>query len=160
MHQVLDDAWTRNPEDAQKTFDLLGTEDEELFWIENTTERFKDGYNHFGRHPERIIAFFDEHMKVSRRPRRAGGTDRRVDDDRGRRAPDFHHCPRHLRRGPGQVRRLEPPSDRLAPGPVPSGGRHDVAALVVDIVMSPDLWSRSNLGVNKPGTDGDKPAFI
>jgi hypothetical protein len=35
-----------------------------------------------------------------------------------------------------------------------------VAALVVDIVKSPDLWSRSNLGVNKPGTDGDKPAFL
>ena len=63
MHQVLDDAWTRNPEDAQKTFDLLGTEDKELFWIENTTRRFKDGYNYFGRHPEKIISFFDEHMK-------------------------------------------------------------------------------------------------
>jgi hypothetical protein len=39
--QVLDDVWTRNPEDAQKTFDLLGSEDKELFWIENTTRRFK-----------------------------------------------------------------------------------------------------------------------
>jgi uncharacterized protein YbjT (DUF2867 family) len=38
--------------------------------------------------------------------------------------------------------------------------RKSVAALVVDLVTSPDLWSRSNLGVNKPGTDGDKPAFI
>ncbi len=37
--------------------------------------------------------------------------------------------------------------------------RKSVAALVVDIVSTPDLWSRSNLGVNKPGTDGDKPAF-
>ena len=63
LHQVLDDAWTRNPEDAQKTFDLLGTEDKELFWIEGTTDRFKDGYNYFGRHPEKIIAFLDEHMK-------------------------------------------------------------------------------------------------
>ena len=44
MVQVLDDAWARNPEDAQKTFDLLGSEDKELFWIENTTRRFKDGY--------------------------------------------------------------------------------------------------------------------
>jgi hypothetical protein len=24
---------------------------------------FKDGYNYFGRHPEKIIAFFDKHMK-------------------------------------------------------------------------------------------------
>ncbi len=63
MIQVLKDAWTRNPEDAQKTFDLLASTDKELFWIENTTKRFKDGYNYFGRHPEKIIAFFDKHMK-------------------------------------------------------------------------------------------------
>lgn len=43
MHQVKDDAWTRNPEDGQKTFDLISSEDKELFWIENTTRRFKDG---------------------------------------------------------------------------------------------------------------------
>jgi hypothetical protein len=36
--QVLKDSWTSNPEDAQKTFDLLGTKDKELFWIENTTQ--------------------------------------------------------------------------------------------------------------------------
>jgi hypothetical protein len=54
---------TRNPEDAQKTFDLISSTDKELFWIENTTRRFRDGYNHFGRHPERIIAFFDRYMK-------------------------------------------------------------------------------------------------
>jgi pimeloyl-ACP methyl ester carboxylesterase len=63
MVQVLEDAWTRNPEDAQKTFDLLGSEDKELFWIENTTRRFKDGYNYFGRHPEKVIEFFNKHMK-------------------------------------------------------------------------------------------------
>jgi pimeloyl-ACP methyl ester carboxylesterase len=62
MIQVLKDSWTRNPEDAQKTFDLLASKDKELFWIENTTRRFK-GYNYFGRHPEKIIAFFDKHMK-------------------------------------------------------------------------------------------------
>jgi uncharacterized protein YbjT (DUF2867 family) len=38
--------------------------------------------------------------------------------------------------------------------------RKSVAALAVDIVKSPDLRSRSNLGVNKPGIDGDKPAFV
>jgi hypothetical protein len=31
MVQVLKDSWTRNPEDAQKTFDLLGSNDKELF---------------------------------------------------------------------------------------------------------------------------------
>ena len=63
MFQVLEDAWTRNPDDAQKSFDLLASKDKELFWIENTAKRFRDGYNHFGRKPERIIAFFDKHMK-------------------------------------------------------------------------------------------------
>jgi hypothetical protein len=63
MVQVLKDSWTRNPEDAQKTFDLLGSKDKELFWIEGTTKRFKDGYNYFGRHPEKVLAFFDKHMK-------------------------------------------------------------------------------------------------
>ncbi|MEM1172175.1 MAG: alpha/beta hydrolase [Cyanobacteria bacterium P01_H01_bin.35] len=64
MVQVLDDAWTRNPEDAQQTFDLLGSKEKELIWIENTTKRFKDGYNYFGRHPEKILSFIDKYMKV------------------------------------------------------------------------------------------------
>ena len=38
--------------------------------------------------------------------------------------------------------------------------RKSVAALVADIATSPGLWSRANLGVNKPGTDGDKPGFL
>lgn len=63
MFQVLEDAWTKNPEDAQKTFDLISSTEKELFWIENTTKRFRDGYNYFGKHPEKIIAFFDKHMK-------------------------------------------------------------------------------------------------
>lgn len=37
--------------------------------------------------------------------------------------------------------------------------RKSVAALVTDIVTHPGRWARANLGVNKPGTDGDKPAF-
>lgn len=63
MVQVLDDAWTRNPEDAQTTFDLLGSKEKEMLWIEGTTRRFADGYNYFGRHPEQIIAFIDKYMK-------------------------------------------------------------------------------------------------
>ena len=61
--QVLDDAWTRNPEDAQKTFDLLGATEKELFWIEGTTRRFKDGYNWFGKEPATVLAFLDKYMK-------------------------------------------------------------------------------------------------
>lgn len=62
MVQVLKDEWTRNPEDAQKTFDLLGSKEKELFWIEGTTKRFKDGYNYFGRHPEKVLGFFAKYM--------------------------------------------------------------------------------------------------
>lgn len=63
MIQVLDDAWTRNPEDAQTTFDLLGSKEKELLWIKDTPYRFKDGYNYFGRYPEKIIEFIDKYMK-------------------------------------------------------------------------------------------------
>jgi uncharacterized protein YbjT (DUF2867 family) len=38
--------------------------------------------------------------------------------------------------------------------------RKSVAALIAKIIVSPKLDSRSNLGVNKPNTDGDKPAFM
>lgn len=62
MVQVLEDAWTRNPEDAQTTFDLLGSNEKELFWIKDTPHRFKDGYNHFGRHPEKVLSFLAKHM--------------------------------------------------------------------------------------------------
>jgi alpha-beta hydrolase superfamily lysophospholipase len=62
MWQVRDDAVIDNPTDAQSTFDALGSNDKELHWIEGTTKRFKDGYNWFGRHPEKALAFLDEHM--------------------------------------------------------------------------------------------------
>ena len=38
--------------------------------------------------------------------------------------------------------------------------RKSVAALVTDITTHPDRWARANLGINKPGTDADKPAFV
>jgi len=38
--------------------------------------------------------------------------------------------------------------------------RKSVAALVVGIIRDPSTWSRANLGVDKPGTEGDKPAFM
>ncbi|MBN9632487.1 MAG: SDR family oxidoreductase [Actinobacteria bacterium] len=38
--------------------------------------------------------------------------------------------------------------------------RKSVAALVVDIIRDPSKWSRSSLGVDKPGTEGDKPSFM
>jgi esterase/lipase len=62
MIQVRNDSWTRNPDDAQKTFDMLGSKAKEMIWIENTTRRFKDGYNYFGRYPEKVLAFFEKYM--------------------------------------------------------------------------------------------------
>jgi len=38
--------------------------------------------------------------------------------------------------------------------------RKSVGALIVKMIDSPKLSVRSNLGVNKPNTDGDKPAFL
>lgn len=37
--------------------------------------------------------------------------------------------------------------------------RRSVADLIAKIIATPSLHSRANLGVSKPGTDGDKPAF-
>lgn len=37
--------------------------------------------------------------------------------------------------------------------------RKSVAALVVECIRQPADFSQQNLGVNKPNTDGDKPAF-
>lgn len=38
--------------------------------------------------------------------------------------------------------------------------RKSVADLIAKVIQSPDSRSSSNLGVNKPNTDGDKPAFM
>ena len=62
MWQVRKDVWTK-PEDGQKTFDLLASKEKELVWIEDTTRRFKDGYNWFGRYPEKVLAFLAKYMK-------------------------------------------------------------------------------------------------
>lgn len=37
--------------------------------------------------------------------------------------------------------------------------RKSVAGLIVQIIQSPQLHSKDNIGVNKPNTDGDKPTF-
>ncbi len=37
--------------------------------------------------------------------------------------------------------------------------RRSVADLITKIIATPMLHSRANLGVHKPGTDGDKPSF-
>lgn len=50
------------PSDVQEIYDTLGSKQKELFWIEGTDRRF-DGYNYFGEHPERLVAWFDKYTK-------------------------------------------------------------------------------------------------
>lgn len=38
--------------------------------------------------------------------------------------------------------------------------RKSVAALGTKMIESPDTSARANVDVNKPNTDGDKPAFV
>ena len=38
--------------------------------------------------------------------------------------------------------------------------RKSVAALVSDLVLHPERLVRANVGVSKPNTEGDKPAFV
>ncbi|MEM6675266.1 MAG: alpha/beta hydrolase [Planctomycetota bacterium] len=58
--QVRGDKWTTDA-DGEKTFELLGSEEKELLWVEGTTRRF-DGYNYLGQNPERMLEFFEAHM--------------------------------------------------------------------------------------------------
>lgn len=38
--------------------------------------------------------------------------------------------------------------------------RRSIADLIVRIIRSPELHRRVNLGVDKPGTEGDRPYFM
>ncbi|MCH4385273.1 SDR family oxidoreductase [Staphylococcus haemolyticus] len=38
--------------------------------------------------------------------------------------------------------------------------RRSIASLAVRITKNPELYSKENIGVNKPNTDGDKPAWF
>lgn len=59
--QVRNDVLTR-PDDVQAIFDAVPGADKTLFWVENSTRRW-DGYTHFARNPERILAWLDRRMK-------------------------------------------------------------------------------------------------
>lgn len=47
--------------DGQEIFDALGAQEKELFWIEDSNQRFY-AYNYFGQHPERLVGWFDKYM--------------------------------------------------------------------------------------------------
>lgn len=57
--QVHDD-WRTTSEDLEKVYENLGTSDKKLLWIENEEERL-EGYNHFARNPEEMLAWLDGH---------------------------------------------------------------------------------------------------
>ncbi|SIS19299.1 alpha/beta hydrolase family protein [Williamsia sterculiae] len=48
--------------DGQEIFDAIGAHDKELLWIEDSNQRFY-AYNHFGQHPDKLIKWFDDHIK-------------------------------------------------------------------------------------------------
>ena len=60
IYQVRDDLMTY-PADVQAIFDNIPAAQKELDWIEGTTRRW-DGYTHFARHPEKVLAWFEAHM--------------------------------------------------------------------------------------------------
>jgi hypothetical protein len=49
-----------------------------MIWVENTTHRFRDGYNYFGRYPEKILAFFDKNMKQAADRKKTGVKEKAV----------------------------------------------------------------------------------
>lgn len=51
-------------------------------------------------------------------------------------------------------------TDRNEPLTGTEVSRKSVAALIVTMIDTPERFSRTNLGINKPNTDGDKPAFL
>lgn len=61
MAQLRRDFLIHGERDGQEIFDALGAGTKELLWIEQSNQRFY-AYNHFGRHPERLIDWFDRHM--------------------------------------------------------------------------------------------------
>lgn len=61
MAQLKRDFLIHGEQDGQEIFDALGADDKELFWIEDSNQRFY-AYNYFGEHPERLLAFLDAHM--------------------------------------------------------------------------------------------------
>jgi hypothetical protein len=57
--QVHND-WRTTNEDIEKVYDNLGAEDKKLLWIKDREERL-EGYNYFGRKPEEMLNWFENH---------------------------------------------------------------------------------------------------
>lgn len=62
MAQLRRDFLIHGEKDGQEIFDALGAETKELLWIEESNQRFY-AYNHFGRHPDKLVGWFGRFMK-------------------------------------------------------------------------------------------------
>jgi uncharacterized protein len=61
MAQLRRDFLIHGEKDGQEIFDALGAKKKDMLWINTSNRRFYV-YNHYRQHPERLIAWFDEHM--------------------------------------------------------------------------------------------------
>ncbi|MEE1943007.1 alpha/beta hydrolase [Streptomyces sp. TRM 70361] len=50
------------PSDLESIFEAIGAKEKDMFWIHDTIARW-DGYLWFQRHPERILEWFENHMR-------------------------------------------------------------------------------------------------
>jgi uncharacterized protein len=61
MAQLRRDFLINGEKDGQEIFNSLASQPKELLWIDESNQRFY-AYNHFGQHPERLLAWFKTHM--------------------------------------------------------------------------------------------------
>lgn len=66
MAQLRRDFLIHGERDGQAIFDALGAREKQLYWIEESNQRFY-AYNYFGQHPERMVGWFDRHMSSPER---------------------------------------------------------------------------------------------
>lgn len=73
MTQLRRDFLIHVEADGQSIFDALGAQEKELFWIEESNQRFY-AYNYFGQHPERLVGWFNKHIGETNKSQRSAET--------------------------------------------------------------------------------------
>jgi len=53
--------FTIRPSLIEEIYGLISAKDKKLHWIEGADQRFQ-GYNHFGREPQVMLEWFNDHM--------------------------------------------------------------------------------------------------
>ena len=61
MVQLRRDFLIHGERDGHAIFNALGAQEKQLLWIEESNQHFY-AYNYFGQDPERLVAWFDQHM--------------------------------------------------------------------------------------------------